>query len=187
MSKPKDIAGTSAEPGTQTSFLLHHTCLLELAQQANKTQGNAKSKPEVVMEQTKEQKETTKSPARVVTFFLYSPDEVSGVGIRTDVEELGGWDTTLFIMEKKGPHIWIGTLTLPEGVAKRQNNVVALYKYLYINLNFFLRLYIVLHIPCTFHLSHSLPSSQFSTLYIVLSFSFISFSPYYHDSAKILY
>jgi hypothetical protein len=82
--------------------------------------------------ESKDQKETiTKTPSRVFTFFLYSPDDVSGpVGIRTDVEELGGWETTLFIMEKKGPHLWVGTLTLPEGITKKQNNVVAYYKYL---------------------------------------------------------
>lgn len=68
----------------------------------------------------------------MITFFLYSQDEVAGpVGIRTDVDELGGWDTTLFIMEKKGPHLWVGTVVLPEGIAKKPNNVVMYYKYPY--------------------------------------------------------
>lgn len=81
-----------------------------------------------------------KSPPRVVTFFLYTPDDITGpVGLRTDVDELGGWDTTLFFMERKGPHLWVGTLTFPDGLTKKANSVVAYYKYLYIFifLNFF--------------------------------------------------
>jgi hypothetical protein len=79
-------------------------------------------KPEI--KQTKEQQIT---PPRVITFFLYSPDNVEGpVGLRTDVEELGGWETTLFIMEKRGSHLWVGTVTLPEGITKK----VVYYKYL---------------------------------------------------------
>lgn len=108
--------------------------------------------------ETKEKTQEHKAPARVVTFFLYSPDEVHGpVGIRTDVEELGGWDTTLFIMEKKGPHLWVGTLTLPEGVTKKHNNVVANYKYPYIANSIFLSFHLFLLCISTFPITHYSP------------------------------
>lgn len=52
------------------------------------------------------------------------------VGIRTDAVELGGWDTPLFVLEKKNSHLWVGTLALPAGIQKKQNGVVVFYKYL---------------------------------------------------------
>jgi hypothetical protein len=127
MSKQKESSTVTPTEGTPfITYLFFSALQINVIKISSKikcegTQAS-KAKPEAPVEH--------RAPPRVVTFFLYSPDDVAGpVGIRTDVDDLGGWDTTLFIMERKGPHLWVGTIVLPEGLAKKQNNVVMYYKY----------------------------------------------------------
>lgn len=68
--------------------------------------------------------------AFTTTFYLFLPDDTLRRGynlcVKTDLAELGGWETNLFILEKINTHLYVGSLEVP---AVKKSPIIFNYKY----------------------------------------------------------